>query len=204
MHFVLDLDDTLLNSNVLWKEWSRLLLDAGYEEDRIAATIESVIIDGFTPEKHALRLGADEKQARHLANHIRAFTEEFAPSFVFEDVVPFLEIHKQKNTLSLLTYGNAEYQQEKLRAAKLHTFFEHVRIAGPHKLKVRHLEELSRHSQETIVFVDDSPNQLRPVANAELPVRLYRIFRNNAKHTDSPHELDGIAWTCISSLSEIE
>jgi hypothetical protein len=53
-----------------------------------------------------------------------------------------------------------------------------------------------------VIFVDDSPNELNPVVDAGLPIKLYRIVRSGAKH-DYPHERDDVAWKRISSFDQI-
>lgn len=202
MHFVCDFDETLFDTNTLWNKWLDFLENTGINRDEAIAKVESVIIEGFTPEKHALRLGLHEKDVHHLAKQFRQYTEQHAPSLVFSDVIPFFEQYKLVHSFSLLTYGDSSYQREKVSAAQIDPFFTSLRIAGPHKHKVRHLEELLSHENEPIVFVDDSPNELNPVVNAGLPVKLYRIVRPGAKH-DYIHERDNVAWTRISTLKEI-
>ena len=115
----------------------------------------------------------------------------------------YFDKHKPTHTFSLLTYGDSDYQHFKVRAANLQEYFDAIRIAGPHRLKVSHLQEMLNNSDLPLAFVDDSPNELEPVYRAELPVKLFRISRPEGRHTDRPHELDGVGWECIRSIDEI-
>lgn len=203
MHLVCDFDNTLFDTTTHWNAWLNVLVSAGIDREEAIAKVEAVIIQGFTLHAHAERVGLGGKELERAVKQFEVFTNEHAPSFVYQDVVPYFDKHKPVHTFSLLTYGDSDYQHFKVHAANLQGYFESIRIAGPHKLKVSHLSEMLKRTDLPLAFVDDSPNELEPVYRAGLPVKLFRISRPEGRHTDRSHELDGVAWTCIQSIDEI-
>lgn len=213
MHLVCDFDSTLFDTEKLWLEWLEILVTRGVDRDRAIREMHIQNAKGWTHRAHALACGIDETTVDALVENFLAHARNIAPSLVYDDVVPFLEKHRPPHTFSILTYGNAEYQTSKIASTGLQNYFDAIRIAGPNNLKVTVLQEMLNfpkgrvatlpYEYQPIAFVDDSPNELNPIVDASLPIKLYRIVRAGAKH-DYQHERDDVAWERIESIGEIE
>lgn len=202
MHLVCDFDDTLTNTTKYWNFWLDKLEGAGVSRERAIETGSRLFIERFTLTGHMNALNVSETVAAVLLKEMEDHVKEFGKSYVFPDVYPFLSQHNTNHSFSLLTYGDEANQQWRVMESGIGSYFIPVRIAGPDKHKVEFLSEILKTISTPIIFVDDSPNELNPVVDAGLPIKLYRIVRPGAKH-DYVHERDNVAWTRITSIDEI-
>ncbi len=213
MHLVCDFDSTLFDTDKLWNEWLEILVGLGANREQATQQMQILNAKGWTHRAHALACGIPKEDVDALVNNFLEHARNIGSSLVYDDVIPFFEKHRPPHTFSILTYGNEEYQRSKIISTGLQDYFEAIRIAGPNNLKVDQLREilartpsLQRRGQGEvcdIAFVDDSPNELNPIVDAGLPIKLYRIVRPGAKH-DYMHERDDGAWKRIGSIDEIE
>lgn len=202
MHLVCDFDDTLTNTTKYWNFWLDKLEEVGVKRERAIETGSRLFIERFSLKKHMDSLQIPEQTAAQLLREMEKHVNEFGKTYIFSDVHPFLLEHHGKHSFSLLTYGDETNQRWRVLESGIAPYFEPVRIAGPEKHKVEFLKEILEITQEQIIFVDDSPNELNPVVDAGIPVQLYRIVRPGAKH-DYSHERDNVAWKRIGSIDEI-
>lgn len=202
MHLVCDFDSTLFNTEKIWSEWLEILVMRGIDREKAIREMQILNAIGWTHRAHALASGIAEADVDTLVGNFLQYAKNIGSSLVYDDVIPFFEKHRPSHTFSILTYGNPEYQHSKILSTGLQDYFETIRIAGPNNLKVNQLQRLLENTISQLSFVDDSPNELNPVVDMKLPIKLYRIVRPGAKH-DYLHERDDVAWTRISSLDQI-
>ena len=203
MHLVCDFDDTLTNTTKYWNFWLDKLEKVGVSRERAIETGSRLFIERFTLKRHMDALSIQDQTAVQLLNEMEEHVKEFGKTYIFPDVHPFLLEHNTNHSFSLLTYGDETNQRWRVSESGIGPYFQPVRIAGPEKHKVEFLKEILQTTAEQIIFVDDSPNELNPVVDAGLPIKLYRIVRPGAKH-DYVHERDDVAWTRIGSIDEIK
>ena len=218
MHLVCDFDNTLINTTQLWNAWVEFLERFGVDKKTAAETLRPIVVDGYSTRKHAYAAGLRDQELDRIVAEFDEHVQKVVSNLVFADVIPFLEKHKPSHKISLLTYADPSYQEKVIEASGIKSFFDLILMAGPKKWKVEFLREMLRSLPlpegelegegaavvPQIIFVDDSPNELEPVHRAGLPVKLFRIFRPEGKHSIEKHELDGVGWTCIKSIDEIE
>jgi len=202
MHLICDFDDTLTNTTKYWNFWLDKLESVGIDRKKAEDVGARLFVEYFTLPKHMSELGVETELANRLFQEIQEHVKEFGISYTFPDVFPFLSSNKEKHSFSLLTYGEEGNQKWRLNQSGIGLYFSSLRFAGPTKHKVEHIKEMINSGVTELLFVDDSPNELNPVVDEGLPVKLYRIVRPGAKH-DYIHEKDNVAWTRISALNEI-
>jgi len=202
MHLVCDFDSTLFDTNKIWFAWLEILVQHGADRDFATQQKDILNLTGFTHRAHALSVGIPESEVDILVQHFLQHARNIGPELVYSDVPSFFDKYQSQHTFSVLTYGNAEYQESKILSTGLQKYFEIIRIADLTKNKVEHLKEILL-SKTEIAFVDDSPKELLPVIDAGLPVKLYRIVRP-AGMNDYVHEKDDVFWKRITSIDEIE
>lgn len=203
MHFVYDFDATLFKTSSLWEAWIKVMKDFGGDEEAILDAGNQLFGEGFTLEKHGSILGIRPVDLKRSIQTFSKMTRDVGPSLVFDDVVDFLEEHAEGNKQTILTFGDYDYQHEKIQASALMDFIDDIRIATPEQTKADHLRELVESGTDPIIFIDDNPNELLAVHEAGLPVTLMRMVREGERHADEGHDRDGDAWTLIRSLDEM-
>ncbi len=125
---ILDLDDTLINTKLLKKLRFDLFRQAGYSEEEILGTYESIYDSGYSTQKHADALQAirkngalDSIQDDHLLNE----------GLVFKDTISILHEAKSNPNIKsvLLSKGDPTSQQKKIDLLGLADFFDTIWIS---------------------------------------------------------------------------
>lgn len=204
MHFVFDFDHTIYDTDKLWNYWLDALESAGIDRETAKEKGEEIFGIGFTMFDHTNRIGLDLQESEDLTSSFKDFTFLESPDLLYKDVIPFVESKSIDHDFSILTFGDPDYQNEKIVACGIGEYIDDVRVARPERLKIDHLKEIVQENENSVVFVDDNPKELLAAFEVKLPLSLYRMNRPNSRHANSPHELDGVAWRCISGFDEIE
>jgi len=206
MHYVYDFDSTLYATMRLWERWVDIIRRYGYATPDLT-TVEKGINESlnlpFTPRRHGEFIGM---ASPHLDDAVReqdADVRLLGSSLVFDDVVPFLRNRHGAHRQSLLTFGDREYQIEKIDASGIRGLVGDIHIAGLDRGKAEILRELVERGSEPITFIDDHTRHLQFVHDAGLPVEIVRMRRPGEPHTPDEHPLDGIGWRVVSSLDEL-
>lgn len=87
-------------------------------------------------------------------------------NYLFEDTIEFLEYYKNKYELIMLTWGNNEYQLDKINCASISKYFKELIITQKFKY------ELDIDYKNSI-FIDDNPRDLKGLMNNNS----YKIIR---------------------------
>jgi len=200
-HYVFDFDGTLFDVQSLWERWLDQLevcqIDREDARDRGSQLFET----GFTPREHAEQMGIEGAELDELIGRFEEYTQAEALTMLYDDVVPFLQ--EQDADLTVLTFGDHEYQHFKLEAAGLDEHIQDIRIARPERRKHVQLKELCAATDAEVIFIDDNPRELSAALGEDLPITLVRMMRAGSKHGDT-HPNDGEHWQTITSLTEIE
>ena len=201
MHYIYDFDGTLFATQMLWEAWVDALVEFNLTPEQIIAEGEKLIPIGFSLESHAQCLGLEGKAVDKVISKFNSVMKDKGPELVFPDVMPFLT-ENEDDTHSVLTFGDADFQAQKIELSGIGDKLEDINFARPDKTKSDYLRELVEMSSEPIVFIDDNPRTLLDVHDKGLPITLIRMVREGERHKE-PHECDGDLWQCISSLDEI-
>ena len=118
------------------------------------------------------------------------YNEVLKGNYIFDDTIEFLEYCKDKYDLRLLTWGNNEYQLEKIGCAKISKYFNELIITQKYKFDI----EID---YKNSIFLDDNPRDLKGLMNKNsyLVIRLCR-----GKYKNYEKELEVIS---VNSLKEI-
>ena len=118
------------------------------------------------------------------------YNEVLKGNYIFDDTIEFLEYCKDKYDLRLLTWGNNEYQLEKIGCAKISKYFKELIITQKYKFDI----EID---YKNSIFLDDNPRDLKGLMNnnSYLVIRLCR-----GKYKNYEKELEVIS---VNSLKEI-
>lgn len=158
MRVYLDLDNTLLATRVFYHEFYReLLLAEGNTEREIDmsytffANGATLLGEAFSPRRQMEILGWREVTKERVLASIENILRE-KRGFIFPEVVTVLmELRRRGATLILLTFGNEEFQKQKIIASGIAHHFDEIKVTGGDKTEI----VLGDREGEAIVFVDD-------------------------------------------------
>lgn len=99
----------------------------------------------------------------------------YSNDLVFKDIIPFLEKYHKKYDLILLTLGNKEYQEKKIKSSNLRKYFKNIIITDKDKSKLNI-------DYTNAIFIDNNPNELKKFYNSNA-TKLIRIKRVDDKYS---------------------
>ena len=197
MNYYLDFDYTLFDTHAFRQGLYEILEKNGLDKTYLAMTPEMKTSGQKLLNIKELFKSLSETKEIPLENFLEPLEELYARGneFVYDDTVEFIKYLKSKNhKLHVLTWGEKEYQKEKLIAAKLYDYFDEIIYAE--KLKY----ELDIDFQNGI-FVDDSIRDLEGLYNQNAK-QVYRIKRPNGKNSDKELNIKEILE--FNSLIELQ
>lgn len=165
----LDFDHTLFNTDEFFhvdvrNSFLRFGIDAGRWEESYMA----VWPQGYTLEKHVeevcRRSGRQlpvEEMKQILQNSYSDLSQ-----YLFSDVVPFLEMAKNKGVrLYLLSFGNEDWQRYKVSGSGIQTNFDSIFFTSKEGRKADIISENIKKFQQ-IIMVDNNPGELDLIKDA--------------------------------------
>jgi|GEM_PF-79517 L-threonylcarbamoyladenylate synthase len=187
MIFAIDLDDTLLNSRDLWETaFSHVFRGLGYRPGDFFVTRRKLPDHYYSLCEH-VRLILSEKDlplslaGRKEAQMLREM-EKRGKDFLFPDVEYFLkELRARGHYVVLVTFGKKKLQGAKLKRTGITKYFNEIIIKEFPKWEI--IQQLQRRFPgEAVVFLDDHPKQLEPVAKYCRNVMSIRIMRKEGRY----------------------
>lgn len=157
--FIVDFDDTLFDTNRYKHERLLAVIKCGVSEELFQKTYRSSRQNSsgifvYSDEVHADAL---EKEGFEKSKILNAFSSvnKVLESFVFSDTIFFLtELKKTGQPLVLLSLGNPETQEMKVKGSGIHDFFDRVFFTESSKISTLH-EIVDHHSKTKIWFFND-------------------------------------------------
>ena len=111
-------------------------------------------------------------------------------NYLFEDTISFLDYYKDKYQLIMLTWGNNEYQLDKINCANITKYFNELIITKEYKYQLDI-------DYKNSIFIDDNPRDLKGLMNNN-SFKVIRLCRG--KYMNYEKELEIIS---VNSLKEI-
>ena len=149
MKIYIDFDGTLFNTDKFYQDYLVILNKyniSSFEIDEMKKEL-------FTNRKFNLDILTDYIISKYNIKNLKQEVETlYNNSYVFEDVIPFLEKYKNYN-LILLTLGDIDYQNRKIEGSKLSKYFQDIIITDVDKsqLDIDYKDNL---------FIDNNPKEL--------------------------------------------
>ena len=149
MKIYIDFDGTLFNTDKFYQDYLVILNKyniSSFEIDEMKKEL-------FTNRKFNLDILTDYIISKYNIKNLKQEVESlYNNSYVFEDVIPFLEKYKNYN-LILLTLGDIDYQNRKIEGSKLSKYFQDIIITDVDKsqLDIDYKDNL---------FIDNNPKEL--------------------------------------------
>lgn len=149
MKIYIDFDGTLFNTDKFYQDYLTILNKyniSSFEIDEMKKEL-------FTNRRFNLDILTDYIISKYNIKNLKQEVESlYNNSYVFEDVIPFLEKYKNYN-LILLTLGDIDYQNRKIESSNLSKYFQDIIITDVDKsqLDIDYKDNL---------FIDNNPKEL--------------------------------------------
>lgn len=157
--FIIDFDDTLIDTHAQKHTRLNLLREIGVSEELFWETYKKSRVNElyqvvYSHWRHAQILkeyGFDEEKVFSLFEGVTLRSKEF----LFPDAISFLEIIKEKKQpMILLSLGDPEAQERRVKLSGVHDFFDRVFFVNDTKVHVvKGL--LDHHKPEKVWFIND-------------------------------------------------
>ncbi len=143
MRVYLDLDNTLLATRTFYHDFYRdLLLAEGNTEREIDVSYTffangaTLLGEAFSPRRQMEILGWREVTKERVLAELENLLRQ-KRGFIFPEVVSALaELRKRGVTLVLLTFGNEEFQKQKIIASGIAHHFDEIKVTGGDKTEI--------------------------------------------------------------------
>lgn len=171
MKIYLDFDGTLFNTDKFYQDYLNLFQEYGLDED----LINNIKLKLFKTTKFNLDILTNYlvKEYNLDNNILLKVNNLYNSSYVFKDVIPFLE--KNKNLeINLLTYGEYNYQLKKIKGSNLKKYFKDIIITDKDKSKLNL-------DYQNNLFIDNNPNEIKNFL--EVTKNVIRIRRKEDKYS---------------------
>lgn len=149
MKIYIDFDGTLFNTDKFYQDYLAILNKYNISSFKIDEMKKEL----FTNRRFNLDILTDYIISKYNIKNLKQEVESlYNNSYVFEDVIPFLEKYKNYN-LILLTLGDIDYQNRKIESSNLSKYFQDIIITDVDKsqLDINYKDNL---------FIDNNPKEL--------------------------------------------
>lgn len=177
----IDFDGTIYNTTKLYQEYINLLkkynineeyfqnkLNKNYQKNKNLNTITEYIINDY-----------------NLNNSIQTELNNIIKNnLIYKDVIPFLEKYHNKYDLILLTLGNKEFREKKIKSSNITKYFKKITITNNDKSKLNI-------DYQNEIFIDNNPEEFKKFYQAKAK-HLIRIKRDNDKYSKINLDINNI------------
>lgn len=171
MKIYLDFDGTLFDTDKFYQDYLKLLQEYNIDE----ATINNIKPKIFKNTLFNLDILTNYLVKEYnLDNNIYLKVNNlYNSTYVFKDVIPFLEKYKNLE-INLLTYGEYNYQQKKIEGSNLKKYFKNIIITDKDKSKLNL-------DYKNSLFIDNNPKEIKKFL--EVSKYVIRIKRKEDKYS---------------------
>lgn len=197
MNYYLDFDYTLFDTFAFREGLYEILEKNGFDKTYLALTPEMKTSGQKLLNIKELFKSLSESRNIPLNDFFEPLEELYSrcAEFVYDDSVEFIKYLRGNNhKLYVLTWGEKQFQEEKLKASKLYDYFDEIIYAE----QLKYTLDLD---YENGIFVDDSVRDLEGLYNQKAK-QVFRIKRKNGKN--SYKELNIKEILEFNSLKELQ
>jgi len=197
MEYYLDFDYTLFDTHAFREELYKILEKNGFDKTYLTLTPE--LKENGQKLLNIKELFKSLSKLRNIPinNFLEPLEELYSrgSEFLYDDTVEFLKYLKSKNNnVYILTWGEKEYQDEKIKASKLYEYIDKVIFAEDLKYTLDI-------NYENGIFIDDSVRDLEGLYNRNAK-QVFRIKRVNGKNSNKELNIKEILE--FNSLKELK
>ena len=185
----IDFDGTLFNTTELYSNFINIFKKYN---------INKLDIDKIYSQEKSLDNAAYKIIEKYNLNPsiYKELDKIYSHNLVYKDVIPFLEQYYKKYYLILLTLGNINFQEKKIKIANINKYFKDIIITEKDKSKLNI-------DYENGIFIDNNPLELKKFYNSNAKY-LIRIKRKYDKYSKLTLDINNIPeFTSFDELTKI-
>ena len=189
MKIYIDFDGTLFNSTKHYHNYKNIFKKHNID-------IEEILKQKYKQEKNFDTLTKKIIKEYNLNPSIYKEVDQiYSKELIFKDVIPFLEKYSKKYDLILLTLGNINYQNKKIKHSNISKYFKDIIITNKDKSTLDI-------DYENWIFIDNNPLELKKFHNSKAK-NLIRIKRDSDKYSKLNLNIENIPeFTSFDELSK--
>lgn len=203
MKIIFDFDHTLFSVKNFYEAFENEFQKIGVSKNLFKETFEKAK-EGEKPynPKKQFQLIVQKKSEISLKEIKKNFEKILsnANNFLYPDVEPFLKKIENEFDLFLISYGDKEFQKEKIEKSGIAQFFKKVFVT-PDINKVSTFKRILR-KNEKVIFVDDNPAALSAIKEKFPKVITIRMNRGEGRYKKEKSN-QNIDFT-VKNLKELE
>ncbi len=192
MKIFIDFDDVIFNTKKFKKDLFEIF-------SKYSITEEEYEKSYYDPnDNRSIKMHDVEGQLRRLSEmhsfdekSLRKSLEIFlhdSSDYVFTDVVPFIILH-EKDKLSIVSFGNLDFQKKKIRSSKIKKYISDAKVTDKNKVEILFTAiKENKNSKEKIFFLDDRVEQLRNVKKEIPDIITILVKRPESRYQDIKDE----------------
>ncbi len=206
---VIDFDDTLCDTGSLWqlvaKKMEKKYNLSSWLFFELRAKILPELTTLYRLDDHLKEIAAStdikNSQLPQLKKDILTLIKKETHKFLFPDAIRFLK--KYTPNLTLLTLGEEEVQGAKIEGAKIKKYFKEVIITR--RIKAKDFKEIliPKYSKETLIFIDDKPNEVNSVEKKCPQVFTIRMKRPEGRFSAIDSTIVNLVTEDLNKASKI-
>ena len=205
MIVIIDFDYTLFSTVKFYLAIKKSFKKIGVKECLFKETFEKSKGKGmnYKPEKQIKLIVKSFPQVKeNLLKKELKRTLRKASKFLYPDTKPFLKKWQNKADLILLSYGENRFQKEKIRNAKISSYFKKILITKDFS-KVSALKRILKSKKDQkVIFVEDNPYALKETKKIFPNLITIKINRKEKKYATAANN-PKIDFS-IKNLKELE
>ena len=197
MNYYLDFDYTLFDTHAFREELYKILEQNGFDKTYLGLTQETKNNSQKLLNIKEFFTNLSISKNIPIENFLNPLDKLYSrcEEFVYDDSVEFLNYLKsKKHKLYIITWGEKEFQKEKLKASKLYNFFDEIIYAE----QLKYTLDID---YKNGIFIDDSIRDIEGLYHQNAK-QIFRIKRKNGKNSDKELKINGILE--FNSLKELQ
>lgn len=200
--FLVDFDDTLFNTQAFQQERRDVALRMGVSDELWTETYKQARINEnghmvYSDKAHALVLSRHGFDYGEVLAGLEATTER-SGQFLFEGAGAFLlELKSMGQPLILLSLGDSDFQEAKVRASRIRHHFDRLFMIPDSKIRV--INEIAGATEATGWLINDKIGETAEIVAAHPGLR--PILKVSPANDRSEYEKCG--WPFFAELQEI-
>ena len=197
MNYYLDFDYTLFDAHAFRKELYKIFDKNGFDKTYLPLTPETKMNAQKLLNIKEIFKSLSKERNIPIENFLVPLKELYArcDEFVYGDTIEFLKYLKSNNhKIYILTWGEKEYQKEKLTASKLDKYIDDVIYTE----KLKYTLDIDYANG---IFIDDSIRDLKGLYKQNAK-RVFRIKRPYGKNSNKKLDIKEILE--FNSLKELQ
>lgn len=181
---LLDFDRTLFNTDIFLLKIKNIFTAIGINKDKFTESYKK--LKPYSIKKHLSLLNINAQDKSIVTDKLNTLISN-TNKFLFPDTIKFLNFLKKSNIeIFLVTYGNKEFQNNKIKNSNIENLLDKVIITATSQNKINIYKTIANKNQnKEIIIIDDLKINTKEILNNISGIKAIQIDRNKKNKTVS-------------------